>query len=73
MDDNIINSPSHYTVGGIETLDFIESKKLNYHLGNVIKYISRADHKGHTLQDLKKAKYYLDRYIKIIDNKGDIL
>lgn len=69
MNDNI-NSPSHYTVGGIETLDFIESKKLNYHLGNVIKYISRAEYKGNTIQDLKKAKYYLDRYIELTTDKG---
>jgi len=58
--DNV-NHPSHYVVGGIETIDFIEAKKLNYNLGNVIKYITRADHKGSRNEDLKKALWYLNR------------
>ena len=61
---DMVNSPNHYTVGGIETIDFIEAKNLGYHLGNAIKYISRADHKGARIQDLEKAKWYLDREIK---------
>jgi hypothetical protein len=61
---DVVNSPSHYKVGGIETIDFIEAKNLGYHLGNAIKYISRADHKGARIQDLEKAKWYLDREIK---------
>lgn len=60
--DNV-NHPPHYKVGGIEVIDFIESKKFNYNLGNVIKYVSRADHKGNRLEDLKKARWYLDREI----------
>jgi hypothetical protein len=60
--DNV-NHPPHYKVGGIEVIDFIESKKFNYNLGNVIKYVSRADHKGSRLEDLKKARWYLDREI----------
>jgi hypothetical protein len=58
-----VNHPDHYKVGGIETIDFIEAKGLNYHLGNVIKYITRADHKGSRLKDLKKAQWYLNRAI----------
>lgn len=58
-----INSPSHYKIGGIETIDFIEAKNLNYNLGNVIKYISRAHHKNALVQDLKKAAFYLAREI----------
>lgn len=58
-----VNHPAHYKVGGIETIDFIEAKKLGYHLGNAVKYISRADHKGNRLQDLEKAKWYIDRAI----------
>lgn len=61
---DMVNSPSHYKVGGIETIDFIEAKNLGYHLGNAVKYISRADHKGARIQDLEKAKWYLDREIK---------
>lgn len=58
-----VNSPAHYTVGGIETIDFIDAKKLNYNLGNVVKYITRADHKGNKLEDLRKAQFYLAREI----------
>lgn len=62
--EDVINHPSHYTRGKIEVIDFIEDQQLPYHLGNVIKYIARAGHKGDKLEDLKKARWYLDRYIK---------
>ena len=58
-----VNHPAHYTVGGIETIDFIEAKKLGYNLGNVVKYLTRADHKGNKLEDLRKAQWYLTREI----------
>ena len=58
-----INHPPHYNFGGIETIDFIEAKALGYNLGNVVKYITRADHKGKRLEDLKKAMWYLNREI----------
>ena len=58
-----VNHPAHYKVGGMETIDFIEAKDLSYHLGNAVKYISRADHKGDRKQDLEKAKWYLERAI----------
>ena len=58
-----VNHPAHYKVGGIETIDFIEAKGFSYHLGNAVKYISRADHKGNRKQDLEKAKWYLERAI----------
>ena len=60
--DNV-NEPAHYKVGGIETIDFIEAKGLNYHLGNVVKYITRADTKGNREEDLLKARWYLNREI----------
>jgi hypothetical protein len=60
--DNV-NHPAHYKVGGIETIDFIEAKGLNYHLGNVVKYIARADSKGNRKEDLLKAQWYLNREI----------
>lgn len=62
--EDVINHPSYYTRGKIEVIDFIEDQQLPYHLGNVIKYIARAGHKGDKLEDLKKARWYLDRYIK---------
>ena len=64
--DNV-NSPSHYKVGGIETIDFIEAKSLSYNLGNVVKYLTRADHKGNKLEDLKKAQWYLNREVSKIN------
>jgi hypothetical protein len=56
-------NPDHYKQHGIETIDVIESWNLNYRLGNVVKYVSRAHLKGKYLEDLKKARWYLDREI----------
>ena len=65
-----VNSPPHYTAGGIEALDFIEAKDLNFRLGNAIKYISRAGKKEGVdpILDLEKAAFYLNR--EIIIRKG---
>ena len=64
-----VNHPSHYTTGGIETIDFIEAKELDYNLGNVVKYITRADKKGKKLEDLKKAQWYLNRAVSNLESK----
>ena len=71
MNNDAVNHPSHYTDGGIETIDFIEAKKLPYHLGNAIKYISRAGKKDQnkTVEDLRKAVWYIERYIKVLEEK----
>lgn len=69
--DNI-NHPSHYNSGKIEVFDFIESQELNFAKGNVVKYVSRAGKKrasgkslnASVLEDLKKAKWYLEKEIK---------
>lgn len=65
MNDNV-NHPAHYTDGNIEVIDFIEDKKLGYHLGNAVKYISRAGKKDPDkyIEDLQKAVWYLQREIK---------
>jgi len=63
---DLVNSPAHYLVGGIEAIDFIEAKQLNYNLGNAVKYIARADHKGNRKQDIEKAIWYLKREISRI-------
>jgi transposase len=61
---DLVNHPPHYKAGGIETIDFIEAKDLNYRLGNVVKYISRAGKKdSDPVQDLEKAAWYLKREI----------
>jgi len=61
-----VNSPNHYTAGGVEVIDFIEAKDFNYRLGNAIKYISRAGKKDPKtyVQDLQKAIWYIEREIK---------
>lgn len=63
---DLINNPPHYMYGGIDTIAFIEAKRLGYHLGNVVKYITRAGRKGTTtgLDDLRKARWYIDRAIE---------
>ena len=63
MESDPVNHPEHYKTGGIETIDFIEAKSLGYNLGNVVKYVTRSDHKGNKLQDLQKAAWYLNREI----------
>lgn len=61
-------SPSHYgnnwNVG-----DFIREQKLNFHLGNAIKYICRADHKGCKASDLNKAIHYLQNELQSLNEK----
>lgn len=61
---DLVNKPPHYTTGGVETLDFIEAKDLNYRLGNVVKYVVRCGKKNtDPVQDLEKAMFYLKREI----------
>jgi hypothetical protein len=67
-----INHPKHYTKGKIEVIDFIEDQDLCFHLGNVVKYICRAGIKDDkVLQDLKKAQWYINRKIKLIENVNE--
>lgn len=65
-----VSHPAHYTAGRIEVIDFIEDQKLGFHLGNVVKYVARAPHKGCELEDLKKARWYLDRQIARIAGRS---
>lgn len=57
-----IDHPSHYQ-GAVEVIDVIEAYGLNFHLGNVVKYVLRAERKGAPIEDLKKASWYLAREI----------
>lgn len=65
--DDPVHHPSHYTDGNIEVIDFIEDKNLGFHLGNAVKYISRAGKKdkSKTAEDIKKAIWYLNRYLEV--------
>ena len=58
-----VNHPSHYNFGKYEVIDVIEDWKLGFNLGNTVKYLARAKYKGHEIEDLKKAKWYLEREI----------
>ncbi len=62
MTDNV-NKPKHYNnhPSGVEVIRITEH--MNFCLGNVIKYVLRADHKNDAIEDLKKARWYLDREI----------
>lgn len=66
--DSAVDHPSYYQ-GKIEVIDFIEDKHLGFNLGNCVKYISRHQlkHKDNPLEDLKKARWYLDREISRIE------
>ena len=66
----MVDHPSHYNQG-IEAIDYIESHNMNFNIGNVIKYITRAKHKGTELQDLKKGLWYLQREIDKLEDKGE--
>ena len=70
--DDPVNHPSHYT-DGIEVIDYIESKQFPYHIGNAIKYLSRAGKKNpdETITDLKKAVWYINRYIGLLEKEGN--
>ena len=63
LKNNPVNHPSHYTShpSGIEAIEICQH--MSFCLGNVMKYIWRADLKGNALQDLMKAKWYLDKEI----------
>lgn len=67
--DNV-NNPSHYTAGGIETLDYIKAKVKDYPsyaVGNILKYVSRYEHKN-GIEDLKKAQFYLNDLIEWMES-----
>ena len=59
-----VNNPSHYNQNGIEVIDVIETyAKHDFRLANVLKYVCRSGYKGHPLQDLQKAQWYLNRVV----------
>jgi hypothetical protein len=71
-----VNSPSHYTSGGIETIDYMEAKstpeEFRGHLRlSAVKYLSRAGLKHDTLEDLKKARWYINALIEFIEDPSN--
>jgi len=65
----MVDHPDHYQGGKFEVIDIIEDFKLGFHLGNVVKYVLRAGKKDATIQELEKARWYLDRYIQTLNKE----
>jgi hypothetical protein len=69
---DVVNSPSHYKSGGIEAIEGIEASMgpeayAGYLKGNIMKYMWRYERKGKPIEDLKKARWYLDRLIQKVE------
>ena len=73
MNDDTVNNPPHYNAGGIEAIEAIEASMsskefLGYLKGAILKYIWRYTYKDRALEDLRKARWYLDKLIeKVVD------
>jgi hypothetical protein len=68
-----VDHPAHYNAGPIEAIEFIDQVcaqyprgDLAYAVGNVLKYLARAPHKGALADDLQKAHWYLDHAITLL-------
>ena len=69
--DDVVNSPEHYRQGGIEAIDAIQASMtreefIGYLRGNAQKYLWRYRHKGKPVEDLRKARWYLDRLLVVL-------
>ena len=70
MSSDEVNHPSHYTnhPAGIECIDVVEA--FSFNIGNAMKYLWRCELKDSLIEDLKKARWYIDREISRIEVKG---
>lgn len=71
-DVDVVNSPPHYTAGGIEAIDAIEAALSDEGFrgalkANVLKYLWRYEKKADPVADLRKARWYLDRLIQKVE------
>ena len=74
MTEDQVNNPPHYNFNhkgekAIETYEYIESWCMNYTQGNIIKYVSRYPYKGKALEDLQKARWYINKLISQIEQE----
>lgn len=65
-----VNHPDHYKSGGIEVIDLMKAKMspqefLGYLRGNIIKYVLRAPFKGKPVEDMRKARWYIDKWVEV--------
>lgn len=66
-----VDHPPHYNQGKYEVIDVIRDWGLDFSEGNVIKYVVRSRHKDDRLEDLKKARWYLDYLIKSLEDNQE--
>jgi hypothetical protein len=66
---DMVNGPAHYQ--GTKVIEFIEAFDLNFARASVIKYVSRAKLKNNELEDLKKAKWYIEREILRLEKNNE--
>jgi hypothetical protein len=68
----MVNHPEHYNSGNIEVIDFIKSLDMHedFCVANAIKYLSRYKYKGNPVEDLKKAKWYIDYLIRQLEKES---
>ena len=72
--EDMVNHPPHYNQGGMEVIDVIEAGIgdqgfIGYLLGNILKYLLRCRHNGKPIEDLKKARLYLDKLIAVVSEE----
>lgn len=67
---DMVNMPPHYTQAPAECIEVIEALGLGYHDGNALKYLWRWRSKGNGVEDLKKARWYLDRLIQRMESNS---
>ena len=70
---DLVNNPPHYNKHGVECIDAIQASMTEeefkgYLKGNNLKYLWRYNYKGKPLEDLQKAKWYLDKLIEVVHN-----
>ena len=70
MSKEKVDHPAHYNQGRFEVIDVIEDWDLNFCEGNVVKYVARHRHKGEPLEDLRKARWYIDRLIQAASDEA---
>tara|TARA_R100000458_G_C8206063_1_gene195051 strand:+ start:639 stop:893 length:255 start_codon:yes stop_codon:yes gene_type:complete len=75
MSDSV-NHPSHYKQGKLEMIEAVEGLNLGFHAGNALKYLVRYQYKHDTpegrLEDLRKARWYINRLITIAETSGNL-
>lgn len=64
---SIVEHPKHYTWLPVEAIEITE--RFDFLVGNALKYLIRHQHKGKPLEDLRKARFYIDRAIKNMESK----